>query len=251
MRLSCIFCAALRFARFRPLYRSRCRPVRLSGARIRSSLHLLLRFFRLSPSPHRSCAPRRPARLAWPFAGPRRSRWRQRYRLNSPSAAAQSICAGAGIEIARRSAPQAPAGTRSRQALAMLDEHRARFGANGALEPEANVTRIEALLRLGRHDQALGLLDGLALTTAGVGREMLVARAELRAEKGRRAAALNDFNLLLSADAPPDVVSERALYGRATCRRRWATGQGRALTSNSISPDSPQDDSRLRPRGDR
>jgi len=59
----------------------------------------------------------------------------------------------------------------------------------------------------------LGLLDGLALTTAGVGREMLVARAELRAEKGRRAAALNDFNSLLSADAPPDAVSERALYG--------------------------------------
>jgi hypothetical protein len=111
------------------------------------------------------------------------------------------------------------------QALAMLDEHRARFGTKGALEPEANVTRIEALLRLGRHEQALGLLDGLALTTAGVGREMLVARAELRAEKGRRAAALNDFNLLLSADAPPDVVSERALYGRATCRAQmgdWA-----------------------------
>ena len=112
------------------------------------------------------------------------------------------------------------------QALAMLDEHRARFGANGALEPEANVTRIEALLRLGRHDQALGLLDGLALTTAGVGREMLVARAELRAEKGRRAAALNDFNLLLSADAPPDVVSERALYGRATCRAQMGDGAG-------------------------
>jgi len=110
------------------------------------------------------------------------------------------------------------------QALAMLDEHRARFGAKGALEPEANVTRIEALLRLGRHDQALGLLDGLALTTAGVGREMLVARAELRAEKGRRAAALNDFNSLLSVDAPPDLVSERALYGRATCRAQMGDG---------------------------
>ena len=42
------------------------------------------------------------------------------------------------------------------QALALLDEHRARFEAKGALEPEANVTRIEALLRLGRHDQAWG-----------------------------------------------------------------------------------------------
>ena len=112
------------------------------------------------------------------------------------------------------------------QALALLDEHRARFEAKGALEPEAEVTRIEALLRLGRHDQALGLLDGLALTTAGMGREMLVARAELRAEKGKRAAALNDFNLLLSADAPADLVSERALYGRATCRAQMGDGAG-------------------------
>ena len=138
----------------------------------------------------------------------------------SPSALAQEsrLLAGALHKLRQERDPG--------QALAMLDEHRARFGANGALEPEANVTRIEALLRLGRHDQALGLLDGLALTTAGVGREMLVARAELRAEKGRRAAALNDFNLLLSADAPPDVVSERALYGRATCRAQMGDGAG-------------------------
>jgi hypothetical protein len=111
------------------------------------------------------------------------------------------------------------------QALAMLDQHRARFGANGALEPEAKVTRIEALLRLGRHDQALGLLDAQSLTAAGVGREMLVARAELRAEKGRCGSALNDFNLLLAAEAPSDLVTERALYGRATCRAQqgdWA-----------------------------
>jgi hypothetical protein len=107
----------------------------------------------------------------------------------------------------------------------MLDQHRARFGAKGALEPEAKVTRIEALLRLGRHDQALGLLDAQVLTAAGVGREMLVARAELRAEKGRCGSALNDFNLLLAAEAPPDLVTERALYGRATCRAQqgdWA-----------------------------
>ena len=137
---------------------------------------------------------------------------------DNPSALAQEsrLLAGAIHKLRQEHDPK--------QALAMLDEHRARFGAKGALEPEANVTRIEALLRLGRHDQALGLLDGLALTTAGVGREMLVARAELRAEKGRRAAALNDFNSLLSADAPPDLVSERALYGRATCRAQMGDG---------------------------
>jgi tetratricopeptide (TPR) repeat protein len=104
------------------------------------------------------------------------------------------------------------------QALAILDEHRAEFGTIGALSPEANATRIEALLRLGRHRQALALLDAQTLTATGVGREMLVARAELRADKGRRASALHDFDLLLRADAPADSVTERALYGRAACR---------------------------------
>jgi hypothetical protein len=140
--------------------------------------------------------------------------------MANPSALAQEsrLLAGALHKLRQEHDPG--------QALAMLDEHRARFEAKGALEPEANVTRIEALLRLGRHDQALGLLDGLALTTAGVGREMLVARAELRAERGRCGAALNDFNPLLSADAAPDLVSERALYGRATCRAQMGDGTG-------------------------
>ncbi|HJX53151.1 MAG TPA: hypothetical protein VJ801_10330 [Polyangia bacterium] len=139
--------------------------------------------------------------------------------LANPSALAQEsrLLAGAIHKLRQERNPG--------QALAMLDQHRARFGAKGALEPEAKVTRIEALLRLGRHDQALGLLDAQVLTAAGVGREMLVARAELRAEKGRCGAALNDFNLLLAAETPPDLVTERALYGRATCRAQqgdWA-----------------------------
>jgi TolA-binding protein len=139
--------------------------------------------------------------------------------LANPSALAQEsrLLAGAIHKLRQERNPG--------QALAMLDQHRARFGAKGALEPEAEVTRIEALLRLGRHDQALGLLDAQVLTAAGVGREMLVARAELRAEKGRCGAALNDFNLLLAAETPPDLVTERALYGRATCRAQqgdWA-----------------------------
>jgi len=139
--------------------------------------------------------------------------------LANPSALAQEsrLLAGAIHKLRQERNPG--------QALAMLDQHRARFGAKGALEPEAEVTRIEALLRLGRHDQALGLLDAQVLTPAGVGREMLVARAELRAEKGRCGAALNDFNLLLATEASPDLVTERVLYGRATCRAQqgdWA-----------------------------
>jgi hypothetical protein len=112
------------------------------------------------------------------------------------------------------------------QALALLDEHRHEFGAHAALAPEANATRIEALLRLGRHTQALALLDAMALATTGVGREMLVARAELRADKGRRTAALHDFDLLLFTGGKADSVTERALYGRATCRARMSNGAG-------------------------
>ena len=104
------------------------------------------------------------------------------------------------------------------QALAILDEHRTEFGAAGALLPEANATRIEALLRLGLHGQALSLLDAQTPAATGVGREMLAARAELRADRGRRASAVHDFDLLLRADAPTDSVTERALYGRAACR---------------------------------
>jgi hypothetical protein len=112
------------------------------------------------------------------------------------------------------------------EALAILDEHRAEFGASGALSPEATATRIEALLRLGRHSQAMALLDAQPLTATGPGREMLVARAELRADKGRRASALHDFDLLLHAEAPADSVTERALYGRAVCRGNMGNWPG-------------------------
>ena len=112
------------------------------------------------------------------------------------------------------------------QALEILDEHRTEFGSGGVLVPEANATRIEALLQLGRHSQALALLDAQTPNTNGVGREMLVARAELRADRGRRAAALHDFDLLLRADAPDDSVTERALYGRAACRGKMGNWEG-------------------------
>ena len=111
-------------------------------------------------------------------------------------------------------------------ALAALDEHSAQFGAHGALVPEANATRIEALVRIGRHTEALALLDALVPTASGVGREMVVARAELRAEKGRYSAALNDFGLLLDRDEPADLVTERALFGRASCRAQKGDSTG-------------------------
>jgi hypothetical protein len=128
-------------------------------------------------------------------------------------------------ELARESRLLASAIAKLRQegdaeaALAILDRHAAEFGS-GALLPEATATRIEALLRLGRNSQALALLDAQSLSAQGVGRKMLVARAELRADKGRNTAALADFDLLLSAWGRSDAVAERAVYGRAVCRAK-------------------------------
>jgi tetratricopeptide (TPR) repeat protein len=137
--------------------------------------------------------------------------------LVPPAAAAPSPLALESRLLARAIAKLRQEGD-AEQALAILDQHRSEFGAGGALAPEAIATRIEALLRLGRHRQVLALLDTQTLSANGAGREMLVARAELRADRGRCVAALHDFDLLLSADAPFDSVTERALYGRAVCR---------------------------------
>jgi hypothetical protein len=104
-------------------------------------------------------------------------------------------------------------------ALALLDQHDARFAA-GVLADEAGTTRIEALLRLGRHAQALALLDARAPEPTGHGRESLVARGELRADAGRHREALADFDALLGHGPAGDAIAERALYGRAACLAR-------------------------------
>ena len=104
-----------------------------------------------------------------------------------------------------------------RGALALLDEHDARF-ATGTLAAEATLARIEALIRTRRNGDALALLDGAAPSPSGSGRDLLIARAELRAAAGRCAAASADFDLLLKANRPLDAITERGLWGRASCR---------------------------------
>ena len=148
-------------------------------------------------------------------------------------------------ELARESRLVASAIAKLRQegdaeaALVILDQHRAEF-ASGALRSEATATRIEALLRLGRNPQALALLDAQSLSAKGVGREMLVARAELRADKGRRSAALHDFDLLLSVWGKTDAVAERAVYGRAVCRAKSGDWDGARHDFERYLGDFPQ-----------
>jgi tetratricopeptide (TPR) repeat protein len=134
------------------------------------------------------------------------------------------------------------------QALAILDQLRAEFGS-GALAQEANATRIEALLRLGRNGQALALLDAQTLSARGLAGQMLVARAELRAEQGRFSAALRDFDELLSGRGQPDSVTERARYGRATCRAKSGDWDGARADFQQYLREFPQGGFAERARG--
>jgi hypothetical protein len=111
-------------------------------------------------------------------------------------------------------------------ALALLDQHRARFAATGALGPEARLARIEALVQMRRHREALALLEPLALAPSGGERELLATRAELRSAAGRCADAIADFDTLLAGGGAADPISERALFGRAACRALRADDAG-------------------------
>jgi len=143
-----------------------------------------------------------------------------------PAPAAESASA-----LARESALLAAALRKLRQeddpraALAILDDHDDRF-ASGALAPEATLARIEALLRLKRNAEALRVLDRTAPTPLGRGRDLLIARAELRAAAGRCAAATADFDQLLTGALPADGPTERALWGRASCRAAAGDANG-------------------------
>ena len=82
-------------------------------------------------------------------------------------------------------------------ALAALDERERQFGA-GALGTEAGLARAEALLLLGRADEALPILVGLRDPRAGLTPEVRVARAELLARARRCVEAAADFDALLA-----------------------------------------------------
>lgn len=104
-------------------------------------------------------------------------------------------------------------------ALAQLDGYRNSY-PNGVLAREAEVARVDALLRLGRDSEALGLLDGAAdRGFEGYARpgQLRVLRGELLARLGRCGEAIPIFTSAL-ADPQVGQSAERALYGRANCR---------------------------------
>jgi hypothetical protein len=117
----------------------------------------------------------------------------------------------------------------ARGALAALDEYRARY-PNGTLKREAESARIDALLLLGRNDEALAELRALSLQAAGRDQELRLIRGELAAATDCKRAFV-DFDRLLNEKVAAALV-ERALHGRAACRLRLGdeTGAIRDLT---------------------
>lgn len=117
----------------------------------------------------------------------------------------------------------------ARGALAALDEYRARY-PNGTLTREAETARIDALLLLGRNDEALAELGALTLQPVGRDQELRLIRGELAAPTDCKRAFV-DFDRILNEQATAAVV-ERALHGRAACRLRTGdeTGATRDLT---------------------
>jgi len=102
-----------------------------------------------------------------------------------------------------------------RAALAILDDHAARF-PHSIFGPEAAITRVDALLALDRRPSALAVLEHLELPATTRGRELFVIRAELRVGAKRYAEAISDFTRTLD-DSAGDVLHERALHGRIAC----------------------------------
>jgi hypothetical protein len=104
-------------------------------------------------------------------------------------------------------------------ALALLAEHRRRF-PTGALRSEARVAEVEALLSLERRSDALRVLDGLLIEGMPRAAELGVLRAELRAQAGRCADAIVDFDRCGAVGGCSPEAQERALFGLASCRRK-------------------------------
>lgn len=100
------------------------------------------------------------------------------------------------------------------RALRAIDEHLQKF-PRGALELEARVARVDALLVLGRRQEARRELSALPLESVGRKNELRLIRAELRADDDCH-AALSDFQVLVDQPLPSNLA-ERALFGRGAC----------------------------------
>jgi hypothetical protein len=112
-------------------------------------------------------------------------------------------------------------------ALRLLDEYDRRF-PDGMLRDEADVTRVESLLALGRTADALERLEAMAPALLDHSPRLRVARGELRAARGHCRDALADFAAAAAAGAGGEIA-RRIEHGRAVCNSAPPrhTGEGR------------------------
>jgi hypothetical protein len=164
------------------------------------------------PAPITPPAPAEPPAVAPPPATP------------SPIAVEQALL-GQAVKVLRD-------GHDARAALGLLAQHSEQF-PHGALASEESMLRVEALLVLGRHDEALSILDRTQLASLPNREEQLVVRGELRAANGRWREAKQDFDEALAAGRAVPAASaklrniqERSLWGRASARSRLGDEDG-------------------------
>jgi hypothetical protein len=149
-----------------------------------------------------------------------------------PVPAAQSSRLGmeaASLEAAL-SALKAGGKSNALRALQALEQHFRDF-PRGALELEARVARVDALLVLGRRQEARRELSALPIENVGRKSELRLIRAELRADDDCR-AALSDFQVLVD-QALPSAWAERALFGRGACLLKLGDKAGAARDFDS------------------
>ena len=94
-------------------------------------------------------------------------------------------------------------------ALDTLARHAALF-PHSPLASERSMLEVEALLALGRHDEALARLDGMSLDNTPRSAERHVMRGELRARAQRWREAAADFDQALA--------QRKREFGRAGAR---------------------------------
>lgn len=115
--------------------------------------------------------------------------------------------------VLREALEQLRGGHNPGAAVGLIDAHRAEL-ASGSLAAEGDLVRLEALLALGRRDQAAHLLDALDLPPGR--RDLHLLRGEFRAGQGRCPDALVDFQAARRLQVA-DEVDERAVHGLAAC----------------------------------
>jgi hypothetical protein len=177
---------------------------------------------RLVPQPSLPAPERRPAPEAAPAAPAKAPSAPVEAPAEAPAQSSRLGLEAASLEAAL-SALKGGGPERGSRALSALDQHLRAF-PGGALELEARVARVDALLVLGRRQEARRELSLLPIERVGRKNELRLIRAELRADDDCR-AALQDFQVLVDSPLPPSWA-ERALFGRGACRLRLGDKAG-------------------------